>query len=256
MIDEKIAERRASVRDDRRRARLRRTVTFVVVLAVVGVLVAVERSALVGLEEVEVVGIERLTPDEVREAAALELGTSTLRLRLDRASEQVEGLPLVRRAEAGRLDPLTVQIVVEERAPQVVAVGGDERRLLDAEGVVIDDVDPTGDEDLLETLAEIHLPGAPPAVGERVAADPALANAHAAWRGLSGPIRAEVVRLDAAGPDELTLRLRAGIAVRFGRAERIDEKVRALGAVLEDIGDTPIEMIDVRAPRAPVVGSG
>ena len=256
MIDEKIAERRASVRDDRRRSRLRRTITLVVVLALIGVLVAVERSALVGLEEVEVVGIERLTSAEVREAAALEIGTSTLRLGLDRARERVAALPLVRRAEAGRLDPLTVRIEIEERIPRVVAAGGDERRLLDAEGVVIDEVDATDDADLVAALPEIRLPGTPPEVGESVAADPALANAHAVWRGLSGPIRAEVVRLDAAGPDELTLQLSAGIAVRFGRAERVDEKVRALGAVLEDIGDTPIEMIDVRAPRAPVVGDG
>ncbi len=31
------------------------------------------------------------------------------------------------------------------------------------------------------------------------------------------------------------------------------EKVRALGAVLEDVGSTPITRIDVRAPGAPVV---
>ncbi len=256
MIDEKIAERRASVRDDRRRSRLRRTITLGVVLVLIAVLVAVERSALVGLEEVQVAGTERLTPDEVREAAALELGTSTLRLGLSSATDRVTALPLVRRAEAGRLDPLTVRIEIEERTPRIVAAGGDERRLLDAEGIVIDEVDAEGDAELVASLPEIHLPGAPPAVGERVEDDQTLANAHAAWSGLSGPIRAEVVRLDAAGPDELTLQLRAGIAVRFGRAERVAEKVRALGAVLEDIGDTPIEMIDVRAPRAPVVVGG
>jgi len=256
VIDEKFAERRATVRDDRRRSRLRRTITLGVVLVLIGVLVAVERSALVGLEEVEVVGTERLTSEEVEEAAALELGTSTLRLGLSRASERVTALPLVLRAEAGRLDPLTVRIEIEERIPRIVASGGDERRLLDAEGVVIDEVEADADADLVAALPEIRLPGAPPEVGAHVESDPTLANAHAAWRGLSGPIRAEVVRLDAAGPDELTLQLSAGIAVRFGRAERVEEKVRALGAVLEDIGDTPIEMIDVRAPRAPVVGGG
>jgi hypothetical protein len=44
--------------------------------------------------------------------------------------------------------------------------------------------------------------------------------------------------------------------VRFGRAERVDEKVRALGAILGDVGDSPVTVIDVRAPSAPVVIGG
>jgi hypothetical protein len=62
-----------------------------------------------------------------------------------------------------------------------------------------------------------------------------------------------VVRYDAAGVDDLVLRLESGIAVRFGRAHRIDEKVRALGVILEDIDDAEISEIDVRAPSSPVV---
>ncbi len=251
MIDERIAERRAAVRDDRRRSRLRRTLWAAVLLAVVAGLLALERSALVGLEEVTVGGVERLDPDEVRTAADLELGTSTLRLGLREATERVEDLPLVERAEGRRSDPLTVHLEVVERTPVLTVRGEDVVRYIDREGVVIDEV--TEEERDTSTGPEIVLGSEPPAVGERVAEEPALANAHAAWQGLSGPLRAEVVRYRAAGPDELTLELASGIEVRFGRAERIEEKVRALGAVLEDVGDTPIEAIDVRAPRAPVV---
>ncbi len=251
MIDERIAERRAAVRDGHRRSRLRRTLWALGLLAVLGALVAVERSALVGLEEVTVGGVERLDADEVRAAADLELGTSTLRLGLGDAVARVEALPLVARAQGRRTDPLTVHLEVVERTPALIVRGDDVVRYVDREGVIIDEVE----EDEPDVLSgpEIVLGSAPPAVGQRVGEAPALANAHAAWHGLSGPLRAEVVRYRAAGPDELTLELRDGPDVRFGRAERIDEKVRALGAVLEDVGDTPIEAIDVRAPSAPVV---
>lgn len=249
MIDERIAERRAAVRDARRRGRLRRTLWIVVAMLVLVALVLVERSSLVGLEEVRVAGTQRLDPDAVREAAALELGTSILRLPLRAASERVEALPLVRRATSRRLDPLTVLVEVEERRPALVVVGDGERRLVDRDGIVIDDGDVAG-------LPVVRLRHAPPPVGGAVDDDPALGNAHRAWRELSGDLRTQVTTYRARGADELSLELASGVEVRFGRAERVDEKVRALGSVLGDIGDTPVEIIDVRAPGAPVVVGG
>lgn len=249
MIDDRIADRRAQVRDEGRRKRLRRTVTVVLVVCAVIVVAAVERSALVGLEEIEVAGTERLAADAVLEAAGLELGTSTVRLGLGSVEERVTDLPLVREASARRVDPLTVRITVTERQPVLVVVGDGEPRLIDRDGVVIVDGD-------LDELARVMIGDAPPAVGASVTDDAALANAHRAWRGLSGPLRSQVERYEARSADDLSLQLDSGIEVRFGRADRIDEKVRALGVVLADVGTTPIEVIDVRAPSAPVVVGG
>jgi cell division protein FtsQ len=246
VIDDRIAQRRAQVRDDRRRRRLRRTITIIVLLVLAVVLVFVERSALVGLEEVRVEGIERLTALEVERAAGLELGTSTLRLGLRAAETRVEALPLVRAADARRLDPLTVVIEVTERVPTLNVVGDDGDVLVDRDGVVLVDGE-------VEGLPIIELPAAPPEPGGTVADDPALDNAYRVWRSLSGPLRTEVEVYEAEAADVLTLRMRSGVEVRFGRAERVDEKVRALGAVLEDVGDTEVTVIDVRAPSAPVV---
>jgi cell division protein FtsQ len=252
VIDERIAQRRAEVREQRRRVRLRRTVVVALLTLVAVGLVALERSALVALEEVQVGGTVRLTAEQVRSAAGLELGTSTLRLRLRPAEERVTELPLVRSAEARRLDPLTVRIEVVERTPAVLAEGAGERALLDRDGVVIL-VGAAVEDEPLDGLPVVRLSDPPPPVGGVAGDDPALANAFEVWRGLSGALRAEVERYDARGPDELTLRLRSQVEVRFGPADRLDEKVRALGAVLDDVGATPIETIDVRAPSAPVV---
>jgi cell division protein FtsQ len=252
VIDERIAARRATVRSDRRRARFARTLWTILALVLVVALVLVERSSLVALAEVQVEGTQRLEPDEVREASGLTLGTSTMRLPLGDVADRIEGaLPLVHTAEARRLDPLTVVLEVTEREPALVVEGEGQRRYLDRDGVLIDEVGP--DEEPPATLPVVELPGPPPDVGSRSADDPTLDNARAAWAGLSGPLRAEVVRYRAAGPDELTMELASGIEVRFGRAVRVDEKVRALGAILADVGDTPIALIDVRAPGAPVV---
>jgi hypothetical protein len=94
---------------------------------------------------------------------------------------------------------------------------------------------------------------APPEVGELVVAHAALANAHRAWLGLSGPMRSQVETVQALDVDGLSFVLRSGVTVLFGRADRIEEKVRAVGAVLDDVGGASISVVDVRVPGFPVV---
>lgn len=245
-LDERIAERRRQVRQDRQRSRLRRTVAVAVLLVVLAVAYGVERSSLVALQEVRVEGVERLTPEAIRRASGLKIGTSTLRLRLGEVEEQVRALPLVRDVRARRADPLTVVIEVEERVPVLQARTSDEIVLVDMDGVVV----ARGSE---EGLPVVRLGGRLPAPGQTVRERPGLANAHAVYVALPGPLRTATAHYEARGADEVALVLVSGTRVRFGDADRLDEKVRALGAVLEDLGDTPVSVIDVRAPSTPTV---
>lgn len=246
MIDERIANRRKDVRVEKQRARLRRTMRAGMLVVLLGLLMGLEQSSLVALEDIRVVGAERLEPNDVITASKLELGTSTLRLRLRGAEQAIEDLPLVRDVSARRIDPLKVEIRVEERIPALQIRGAKVNAIADRDGVIILRGVAAG-------LPEIWLPIPPPQLGKTVAEDATLENAYLVWRSLSGPLRARVIRYVAAGPDELSLVLSDGIEVRFGRAERVDEKVRALGAVLADVAGTDVAVIDVRAPRAPVV---
>ncbi|MEY3020456.1 MAG: hypothetical protein RLZZ272_1440 [Actinomycetota bacterium] len=245
-MDGRFAERRRAVRGERRRARLRRTLIGATLVAIVIALAVIERGPLVALEWVEVVGTVRLDPAEVRTAAGLEEGTSIVRLRLGAARERVVALPLVRAADVSRTGVRSVRVLVEERQAVVEVRGGGVQRLVDREGVVIaSGTDPT--------LTEVRLADAPPAVGGRASEVPALAAAMTVWRGVSGPVRADLERIEALVEDDVVLLLVDGTRVRLGRADRLDEKVRALGAILEDVGDVPVAVIDLRSPTAPVV---
>lgn len=245
-MDARISARRAEVRASRRRARLRRTlvVLLLVAIAVGGVLL--ERSRHLAVAGIEVVGLERLTRQEVISAADVAPGAPILRVRTGRAAASVAALPLVRRAEVDRAGPTTLRIAVEERRPVLVAAGRGRSVLLDRDGVVVAD----GGED---GLPVVELVVRPPDVGRAVVDDAALANAHRAWVGLSGPLRADVVRLVAPDPERLELVLSSGVRVRFGRAEDLAAKVRALGAVLADTAGSGVTVIDVRVPAVPTV---
>lgn len=249
-IDDRIAARRRTVRADRRAVRRRRTVRVLVAVLVLAALVLVERSPLVGLESVTVTGVERLEVAQVRDVAQLEPGTSTLRLRLGAVERRVTELPLVASVTARRVDPLTVEIAVVERTP-VFRTAGSDPHLLDRAGTVIAPAD--GSVDVPDGLVELSIGGDPPQLGSTPGAGTATGSGVRVWRELTGPLRVEIEAVDVSGGGEVSLSLRTGVEVLIGRAERIDEKARALGAVLEDLDDTAVRRIDVTAPNRPAV---
>lgn len=245
-MDERIAARRRALHDEQRGRRRRRVLWVLLAVTVVGGVVGIERGGLVDVEHVEVVGLGRLERDEVLTALDLPARTTLVTVRVGTLAERVARLPLVRTATVARTSFDTLTVTVVERVPALEVRGTSRVVLVDREGVVID----MGS---VEGLPVVELDTRPPDVGESATTLPALHNAVLAWRGLSGPLRAEVRVYEASGADELTLVLHRAVRVRFGRAERIDEKVRAIGVVLEDLGDTPVDHVDVRAPSAPVV---
>lgn len=244
-MDTRIAQRRAEVRHERMHDRRRRTLIAAVLAILLAAGVAVERSSLVALAAVEVHGAHRLEPEAVRDAADLPLGTSTLRLRLGAAADRVRAMPGVRSAALRRVDPLTVRIDVVERLPVVAVASGGRAVLVDADGIVVG----AGSTGRLPVVATSL--AALPEAGEDVDARPILRNAMAVYRGLPGPLRAAVRRYEAVGPDDLDLMLSAGVRVRFGRGDRVAEKARILGALLEAAPEGAV--IDVRAPGNPVI---
>lgn len=246
MVDERIAGRRAEVRAARRWVRLRRTIMGLVVLLAVSGAAWFERSEHATVVAIDVSGLERLDADAVIAASGVTVGDSAVRLRPRSIVRDVGALTLVRSVDVERDRFRRVVIVVEERAPVYVAVHRSMSVLVDRDGVVID-----GGSDA--RLPVVRLRTSPPAPGGLVASHAALANAHRVWTGLSGPLRSRVVAMDAPDEDGLELVLLDAPVVRFGRAEMMEEKVRAMGAILDDVSGSEVILIDVRVPAFPVV---
>lgn len=247
MVDERIVERRQSVRRERRRDRLQRTILVLVALAIAVGFLLVERSPLVAISTVDVEGVTEVTPAEVRRSSGIAPGTSLLRADLAAAATSVEQLPRVKSAEVVRTDPLTVVISVVEREAKYLALRGDDGVTIDEEGIVLAHEQPAG-------LVVIELDkGVLPEPGASVASSPALANAVGVAEGMPGALGPRIAGVRADGPDNAVLVLDDGTLVKMGRAVDLDEKARALAVVLEDLAGRTVAVIDVKAPSAPVV---
>jgi cell division protein FtsQ len=170
-MDARIASRRAEVRADRRRSRLRRTVGGLLLLGLIATAAWVERSPWLAIVSIDVEGTERLDPVAVREAAAVRLGSPILRVRVRGAVRQVEELTLVRSATVRRAARDRIVIEVVERRPILVVLGDRAEVLIDRDGVVVDRGRAPG-------LPVVVLRATPPPPGGTVADVAALANAH------------------------------------------------------------------------------
>lgn len=246
IVDERIAGRRAEVRAARRWARLRRSLTGVVVVLAVSGAAWFERSEHATVVAIDVSGLERLDAGAVIAASGVRVGDSAVRLRPRSIARDVAALTLVRSVDVERDRLRRVVITIEERAPVYVAVHRSRSVLVDRDGVVVD-------EGTDVRLPVVRLRTPPPPPGGLVASHAALANAHRVWTGLSGPLRSRVVAMDAPDEDGLELVLLDAPVVRFGRAEMMEAKVRAMGAILDDVAGSEVILIDVRVPGFPVV---
>ncbi|MDX1509944.1 MAG: FtsQ-type POTRA domain-containing protein [Nitriliruptorales bacterium] len=244
-MDVRIRERRADVRRQQRRRRLRRTMALTALAAVLALIWAVERSSLVALDHVRVEGNAQVSSEDILTAAQLAEGTSTLRLDLDGADERITALPGIASAIVERVDAVTVRIVVVERVAELRLQTPTQEWLVDGEGVVF--AAGNGPRSMPVVLLEHEV-----SLGD-TAAEAGLADVMAVHAGLSGPLRARVTAYRIERSGEVALLLEGNLVAVLGDAADLDEKIRAVGAILAEIEGTAVTRIDVRVPSRPTV---
>lgn len=235
----------ASRRRFARRQWARRWLAWRIVLRVVLVLAllvatawVVFFSSLLAVKGVEVTGLQVLTGDQVRAAAAVETGAPLARADLDAIAARVEAMPAVKEVEVSRKWPDTVHIEVTERVAVAVVVEAGRIRGLDAEGKLFRDYQaaPTG------------LPRVVMAPDTR---EEALAEAAAVAGSLPAELLRRVRHVDVRTVDEISLVLGDGRRVVWGSAQQSYDKARVLAALLET--DPKARRYDVSVPSQPTV---
>ena len=229
----------------RARRRRRRLLALVAVVLLGGVLWAALWAPWATVRQVEVSGTSRVPAGAVEAAADTELGRSMLLARAGDVADRVRReQPLVRDVTVTRAWPSTLRIAVTEREPVAAVPAGDEVRLVDADGVVIERLTPS-------TSDRARRPGLP-----RVEVDLSRPDAVATLRacvevarGLPPELRRIVRRIGATTPDRVELRLAGGARVDWGSGAETPRKAEVLLALLPQ----KASLYDVRSPDTPAV---
>ena len=192
---------------------------------------------------VDVQGTSRLSPAEVREAAAISPGENLFRLNSEEVVARLMRLPSLKRAEVIRSFPNRVTLLVEERVPFTLAQAG---RLywLDEDGVSL------GPELRAVTPPLPVVTGiASPVLVAGIATERARAAVFLIRTLLrtGSPLTREISEIDMSGADGPVLYTAEGVEVRLGTADWEDRLGRLDGvlAQIRSLGE-PVEYVDLR----------
>ena len=191
-----------------------------------------------------------MTVDAVVAASGL-LNAQAFTASASRARDRLLGaLPALRDARVEIRIPDRARVVLSERAPTIRWIAGGVEWFVDAEGVLFSSIDPRGAPELRVTDERSARQA-----GDRL--DPALVDAATKLARLSP----QDLRADATSPrvvltsasNGLVLRVGGGWEIRFGGAERIDDKIALVKRYLRDNPQRKLDYVDVRTPDSIVV---
>ncbi len=204
------------------------------------------------IRDVSIEGAHHVTVDAVVAASGL-LGAQAFTASASHARDRLlHALPALRDARVEVRIPDHARVVLSERVPTLRWIAGGVEWFVDADGVLFSSIDPRGAPDLRVTDERSARQA-----GDRL--DPALVDAAAKLARL-GP---QDLRQDATSPrvaltsgsNGLVLRVGAGAGweIRFGGAERIDDKIALVRRFLRDNPLRKLDYVDVRTPDSIVV---
>ena len=196
------------------------------------------------IRDVAIEGAHHVPVDAVVAASEL-LGAESFTASAARARARLIKLPAVRDAQVQIRIPDHVTVILSERVAVARWISGGTEWFVDAEGVLFSSLDPRGAPDIRVTDEQKTRQA-----GDRL--DPALVEAATKLARL-GPadLRPDATSprvVLAAGATGLVLRVAAGWEIRFGGAERIDDKIALARRFLRDNQQRKLDYVDVRSP--------
>jgi len=217
----------------------------VIALACAAALVVVAFADLARVEEVVVVGARHVSRDAARSESGLD-GVPTFLASAADARNQLRTLPALRDARVEILLPSTARVTLVERVAVGRWIASDNVEwFIDASGVLFPSIDRTAAPDL-----RVRDERGRRSAGERID-PPALVAAALRLAALApGELRSDATDVRVvmtAGTNGLVLRAGAGWEIRFGTADRFDEKLSLAKRFLRDNPTRRLDYVDVRS---------
>jgi cell division protein FtsQ len=228
-----VAKKPETVASLRRKKTLQRNIRIgVIATAILVAAQVVFFSSALAVEEVSVVGNHFALPQDVIDAAKIELGTPIARLDTAAIEKRINALPAVASVEIRRAWPHHIVLAVYEPTPVAVVGSAKNWQYVDVDGEIFGKLSAKPKGFLTLTAGK--------QTARKAAAEVAT--------GLPQWLADRVVTIRATTKDDVKLNLKGGVEVRFGSSERIDRKAQVLKALFK----VKARIYDVTAPDVPI----
>jgi cell division protein FtsQ len=222
----------ARARQRRLRAALPWAVGLGVLLALGGLTWLIYGTPVLAARDVKVVGVQLLTPEQVRDAVDVPSDEPLARVDLDDVRSRVRAIPAVDRVVVRRSWPSTLVVEVVERTPVAAVPEGRQFTLVDRSGVPYQTVP---DQPAGLPLLRLAKPGA---------ADQDTRAGLTVLESLSDELREQLVAVSVAAPAQIKLELRKDRTVVWGDDTQSERKSQVATVLLRKATNE----IDVSAP--------
>lgn len=245
-MEPKIRVRRAEVRKQEGRRRLRVVVALLVCLGVATAVWGATQSPLLDVDRIVVEGAARTGSAATIKASGVSRGTGMVDVEEQAVERRLRALPWVRSASVRREWPGTLRLSVLERTPVAITANlGGSWAVVDTQGRVLAwEATPVPGLLVLGGLDAAGAPGATLAPAARGLLDVA----RAVPSGLRPLISGATI-----GVDGISLGLVPEGRILLGEADALAEKLRAAQLVLEGVETSDLGVLDVRLPATPTV---
>ncbi|MDE3720261.1 FtsQ-type POTRA domain-containing protein [Nocardiopsis sp. N85] len=198
-------------------------------------------SRLLVVREVSVTGLDRVDHDEVVAAVDVPTGTPLIRVDLADGAERAASLPLVESATVTRGWPATLRVEVVERRPLLAVRVGEEYRLVDRDGIRIED-SPTrpGTHPLVRVTGEVEGNEAVRAAADIVESAP-------------DSFLARIRLIDATDTENIRIEVTEGSVIEWGTAQGAEDKSDVLRVLMREHPPGEETVYDVSTPDLAIV---
>ena len=233
-------------KDDKRRRRFRRLALLVLApLALVSVGVwVIYFSPFFDVDKIKFSGIANASREEISDITDEFSGEPLASVDINRASQRIRELPWVKEVKINRSwwgGDISVSVI--ERTPVAVQAIAEGYALISRDGKVLENVSQRGEFPLVEGVSEWTQSAEPVLeTAERLRAAPDIAD----------QVRAVVL----AESGELYLDLNQGGWIRLGDTKDLPDKLRSARTVIQNVGVSCDQVLDVRSPLATAMTSG
>ena len=198
-------------------------------------------SRLLVVRDVAVTGLERVSREEVVAAVGVPTGTPLIRVDLEEGADRVGTLTLVESATVSRGWPATLRVEVVERQPLLAVRVGEEYRLVDRDGVRIEDTPtPTGGHPLVRVTGEIEGSDAVRAAAEIVETAPA-------------PLLERIRLIDATDTGAIRIEIAEGAVIEWGDTAGTGDKSDILSVLMREHPPGDGTVYDLSTPDLAIV---
>lgn len=231
---------------DKRRRRFRRLALLVLApLALVSVGVwVIYFSPFFDVDKIKFSGIANASREEISDITDEFSGEPLASVDISRASQRIRELPWVKEVKINRSwwgGDISVSVI--ERTPVAVQAIAEGYALISRDGKVLENVSQRGEFPLVEGVSEWTQSAEPVLeTAERLKAAPDIAD----------QVRAVVL----AESGELYLDLNQGGWIRLGDTKDLPDKLRSARTVIQNVGVSCDQVLDVRSPLATAMTSG